>query len=47
MLARAMGGDLWLDPRPIGGTVATLRLRRASGEPRISDAPARRAEETA
>jgi two-component system C4-dicarboxylate transport sensor histidine kinase DctB len=30
MLARAMGGDLWLDPRPGGGTVATLRLRRAS-----------------
>ncbi len=26
MLARAMQGDLWLDPRPGGGTVATLRL---------------------
>lgn len=34
MLARAMGGDLWLDPRPIGGTVATLRLQRATSEPR-------------
>ena len=32
MLARAMGGDLWLDPRPVGGTVATLRLRRATSE---------------
>jgi signal transduction histidine kinase len=31
MLARAMGGDLWLDPRPGGGTVATLRLRRTGG----------------
>ncbi len=28
MLARAMQGDLWLDPRPAGGTVATLRLPR-------------------
>jgi signal transduction histidine kinase len=26
MLVRAMEGDLWLDPRPAGGTVATLRL---------------------
>ncbi len=30
MLVRAMDGDLWLDPRPQGGTVATLRLRCAS-----------------
>jgi C4-dicarboxylate-specific signal transduction histidine kinase len=29
MLVRAMEGDLWLDPRPSGGTVATLRLRCA------------------
>ena len=34
MLVRAMDGDLWLDPRPGGGTVATLRLRRA--QPRRS-----------
>jgi signal transduction histidine kinase len=27
MLVRAMGGDLWLDPRAGGGTVATVRLR--------------------
>jgi signal transduction histidine kinase len=27
MLVRAMDGDLWLDPRVGGGTVATLRLR--------------------
>ena len=47
MLARAMGGDLWLDPRPIGGTVATLRLRRASSEPHTRTTLARRAEETA
>lgn len=47
MLARAMGGDLWLDPRPIGGTVATLRLRRARSEPRAGAALAGRAEETA
>ena len=33
MLARAMGGDLWLDPRPIGGTVATLLVQRATSEP--------------
>lgn len=30
MLVRAMDGDLWLDPRPSGGTVATLRLRCAN-----------------
>ena len=35
MLARAMGGDLWLDPRPVGGTVATLRLRRAMTEQQL------------
>jgi two-component system C4-dicarboxylate transport sensor histidine kinase DctB len=29
MLVKAMEGDLWLDPRGSGGTVATLRLRRA------------------
>lgn len=29
MLARAMDGDLWLDPLPQGGTVATLRVRCA------------------
>jgi signal transduction histidine kinase len=29
MLLRAMQGDLWLDPRAGGGTVATLRLRCA------------------
>lgn len=29
MLVRAMHGDLWLDPRVGGGTVATLRLRCA------------------
>ncbi|HEX6244935.1 MAG TPA: ATP-binding protein, partial [Polyangiales bacterium] len=29
MLVRAMQGDLWLDPRAGGGTVATLRLRCA------------------
>lgn len=29
MLAKAMEGDLWLDPRGSGGTVATLRLKRA------------------
>ena len=28
MLVRAMDGDLWLDPRASGGTVATLRLQR-------------------
>ena len=31
MLARAMNGDLWLDPRAGGGTVATLRLQKAKG----------------
>jgi len=30
MLARAMQGDLWLDPRTGGGTVATLRLPQAA-----------------
>jgi C4-dicarboxylate-specific signal transduction histidine kinase len=30
MLVRAMDGDLFLDPRPSGGTVATLRLRCAN-----------------
>ncbi len=30
MLVRAMDGDLWLDPRPSGGTVATLRLAHAT-----------------
>ncbi len=30
MLVRAMEGDLWLDPRASGGTVATLRLAHAS-----------------
>jgi len=30
MLVRAMQGDLWLDPRPTRGTVATLRLPRAT-----------------
>jgi C4-dicarboxylate-specific signal transduction histidine kinase len=37
MLARAMGGDLWLDPRPlpVGGTVATLRLRRTMTEQQL------------
>ncbi len=30
MLARAMQGDLWLDPRTGGGTVATLRLPHAA-----------------
>ncbi len=29
MLVKAMEGDLWLDPRGSGGTVATLRLKRA------------------
>ena len=29
MLVRAMDGDLWLDPRPGGGTVATVRLLHA------------------
>jgi two-component system C4-dicarboxylate transport sensor histidine kinase DctB len=37
MLVRAMEGDLWLDPRPSGGTVATLRLRCAGAHAR-SDA---------
>jgi signal transduction histidine kinase/PAS domain-containing protein len=32
MLVRAMDGDLWLDPREGGGTVATLRLPRARSE---------------
>ncbi|MDB4990895.1 MAG: integral rane sensor signal transduction histidine kinase [Myxococcaceae bacterium] len=36
MLARAMGGDLWLDPRPVAGTVATLRLRRALSEQELA-----------
>jgi signal transduction histidine kinase/PAS domain-containing protein len=33
MLVRAMEGDLWLDPRAAGGTVATLRLERAPSLP--------------
>lgn len=40
MLARAMGGDLWLDPRPAGGTVATLRLRPAVPDTSLAEASA-------
>lgn len=35
MLAHAMDGDLWLDPRAGGGTVATLRLPCAASEPAL------------
>jgi C4-dicarboxylate-specific signal transduction histidine kinase len=38
MLVRAMDGDLWLDPRAGGGTVATLRLRCAAPEARAAGA---------
>jgi signal transduction histidine kinase len=39
MLVRAMDGDLWLDPRPGGGTVATLRLRHAEAMRARESAP--------
>jgi two-component system sensor histidine kinase HydH len=43
MLAHAMDGDLWLAPRPGGGTVATLRLRRAHAPGSVPEAlPAER-----
>lgn len=37
MLVQAMNGELFLEPGPEGGAVATLRLRKAT--PRGSDAP--------
>jgi C4-dicarboxylate-specific signal transduction histidine kinase len=43
MLVRAMGGDLWLDPRAGGGTVATLRLP-LTVQSEAADAPQRAAE---
>jgi signal transduction histidine kinase/PAS domain-containing protein len=39
MLVRAMEGDLWLDPRPSGGTVATVRLAHAPEAGRNSQTP--------
>jgi C4-dicarboxylate-specific signal transduction histidine kinase len=36
MLVRAMEGDLWLDPRAGGGTVATVRLRCTAPQARAA-----------